>query len=89
MPQPIDMSQNRPRIVWQTAHFDAEGFAVKTGKVIGGNWIWRVEFEDGRPDLQARDSAAASIQIHSYEDAVATGVQFARDQRTDKSRNRF
>ena len=83
------MPQNRPRIVWQTAHFDAEGFAVKTGKVIGGKWIWSVEFEDSRPDLQARDFGDASLQIHSYEDAVATGVQFARDQRMNKPRKRF
>ena len=79
--------RNRPRIVWQTAHFDEEGFAVKTGKVIGGKWIWSVEFDDGRPDLQARDSVTASF--YSYEDAVSTAAKFARDQCIDKPRKRF
>lgn len=87
MQQPIDMPQNRPRIVWQTAPFDEEGFAVKTGKVIGGKWIWSVEFEDGRPDLRSHDCIDTSFP--SYEDAVATGAKFARDQHIDKPRRRF
>ena len=81
------MPQNRPRIAWQTVPFDEEGFAVKIGKIIGGQWIWTVEFADGRHEPQPPDRSNSSF--YSYEDALATGVRFARDQRIDQSRSRF
>lgn len=81
------MPQNRPRIVWQTVPFDEEDFAVKIGKIIGGKWIWSVEFADGRHEPQTPDGPRSSF--YSYEEALATGVRFAREQCIDKSRRRF
>ena len=81
------MPQNRPRILWQTAPFDDEGFAARIGKIVGGKWIWHVEFADGRPDLLPQDRLSASF--HSFEDAVSAAARAARDQRLDKPRNRF